>query len=75
MPGSPTARRCASDGSRESGMARLTGLKLVVGMAKGHAVYHQPRVLIEHTVAEDTEAERHRVYSAFSQDARADRRR
>ncbi|MBB5684027.1 phosphoenolpyruvate--protein phosphotransferase [Sphingobium boeckii] len=44
---------------------RLTGLKLVDGMARGHAVYHQPRVTIEHTVAEDTEAERHRVYSAF----------
>ena len=44
---------------------RLTGLKLVDGMAKGHAVYHQPRILIEHTVAEDTEAERARVYSAF----------
>jgi phosphotransferase system enzyme I (PtsP) len=29
-------------------------------------VYHQPRVLIEHTVADDTEAERHRVYSAFA---------
>ena len=44
---------------------RLTGLKLVEGMARGHAVYHQPRITIEHTVAEDTEAERHRVYSAF----------
>ena len=44
---------------------RLTGLKLVEGMARGHAVYHQPRIVIEHTVAEDTEAERHRVYSAF----------
>jgi phosphotransferase system, enzyme I, PtsP len=43
----------------------LTGLKLVDGMARGHAVYHQPRVTIEHTVAEDIEAERHRVYSAF----------
>ncbi len=43
----------------------LTGLKLVDGMARGFAVYHQPRVTIEHTVAEDTEAERHRVYSAF----------
>jgi phosphotransferase system enzyme I (PtsP) len=51
--------------SRDSGMARLTGQRLVVGMAKGCAVYHQPRVLIEHTVAEDTEAERHRVYAAF----------
>src|SRR3546814_11703407 len=34
-------------------------------MARGVAVYHQPRILIEHTVAEDIEAERHRVYSAF----------
>ncbi|HEX7848321.1 MAG TPA: phosphoenolpyruvate--protein phosphotransferase [Sphingomonas sp.] len=44
---------------------RLEGLKLVEGMAVGHAVYHQPRITIEHTVAEDTEAERHRVYAAF----------
>src|SRR5688500_826373 len=55
----------AAAGNRESGMARLSGQRIVVGMAKGHAVYHQPRVLIEHTVAEDVEAERHRVYSAF----------
>ena len=40
---------------------RLEGLKLVEGMAIGHAVYHQPRITIEHTVAEDIEAERHRV--------------
>lgn len=44
---------------------RLTGLQLVRGKASGHAVFHQPRVKIEHTVAEDIEAERHRVYSAF----------
>ncbi len=50
---------------RETGAQRLTGLKLVAGMAKGVAVFHQPRVVIEHTVAEDTEAERARVYSAF----------
>src|SRR5688572_11413979 len=58
------AAAAAAD-SRDAGSARLTGQKLVLGLAKGHAVYHQPRVLIEHTVAEDTEAERHRVYSAF----------
>ena len=51
---------------RDAGMARLGGQRLVVGMARGNAVYHQPRVLIEHTVAEDIEAERHRVYAAFS---------
>jgi phosphotransferase system, enzyme I, PtsP len=44
---------------------QLSGLKLVDGMARGFAVFHQPRVVIEHTVAEDVEAERHRVYSAF----------
>jgi phosphotransferase system enzyme I (PtsP) len=49
----------------QAGAVRLSGLKLVDGMAAGHAVFHQPRVVIEHTVADDTEAERHRVYSAF----------
>jgi phosphotransferase system enzyme I (PtsP) len=50
---------------RESGVARMAGLKLVDGMGAGRAVFHQPRIVVEHTVAEDTEAERHRVYSAF----------
>ena len=58
-------RASAPTDTRDAGSARLTGQKLVLGLAKGHAVYHQPRVLIEHTVAEDIEAERHRVYSAF----------
>jgi phosphotransferase system enzyme I (PtsP) len=58
------------DGSRRSrmrsaGPLRLSGLKLVAGMAKGQAVFHEPRVVVEHTVAEDIEAERDRVYSAF----------
>ena len=44
---------------------RLTGQKLVDGMGAGVAVFHQPRITIEHTMAEDTEAERHRVYAAF----------
>src|SRR5687768_4852290 len=50
---------------RDAGMQRETGLKLVTGMAKGVAVFHQPKVVVEHTVAEDTEAERARVYAAF----------
>lgn len=45
--------------------AWVSGFKLVEGMAAGAAVFHQPRITIEHTVAEDTEAERHRVYAAF----------
>jgi phosphotransferase system enzyme I (PtsP) len=50
---------------QSSAPLRLEGQKLVEGMARGVAVFHQPRVTIEHTVAEDTEAERRRVYSAF----------
>ena len=43
----------------------MTGLTLVKGLGAGHAVFHQPRVDIEQVVAEDTEAERQRVYRAF----------
>ena len=50
---------------RSAGPLRLTGLKLVAGMARGEAVFHQPKVVVEHTLAEDIEAERDRVYSAF----------
>src|SRR3954465_8425349 len=50
---------------RGAGPLRLSGLKLVSGMARGEAVFHEPRILVEHTVAEDVEAERDRVYSAF----------
>ncbi|MCB2047628.1 MAG: GAF domain-containing protein, partial [Novosphingobium sp.] len=52
-------------GSGQSGSELLTGLTLVKGLAIGNAVYHQPRVTIEHVVAEDTEAERQRVLLAF----------
>src|SRR3954467_225883 len=50
---------------RSAGPLRLSGLKLVAGMAKGVAVFHEPRIVVEHTVADDIEAERERVYSAF----------
>src|ERR1700712_323960 len=55
----------AASRPQSTAATRLDGLKLVEGMAIGHAVYQQPRITIEHTVAEDTEAERHRVYAAF----------
>jgi phosphotransferase system enzyme I (PtsP) len=48
-----------------TGHERIPGLTLVKGLANGIAVFHQPRVTIEHVVAEDTEAERQRVYLAF----------
>ena len=49
----------------QSGQVVIEGMKLVKGLAIGHAVFHQPRVTIEQTVAEDIEAERQRVYLAF----------
>jgi phosphotransferase system enzyme I (PtsP) len=45
--------------------AILSGQPLVGGLAAGVAIFHQPNVRVEHVVAEDTEAERERVYSAF----------
>ena len=55
----------AGEAQRDTAPARLPGQKLVAGMAKGRAVFHQPRVTIEQSIAEDTEAERARVYQAF----------
>ena len=55
-----------TQGARDTSTVRLVGLRLVEGMARGRAVYHQPRIDIEHTVAEDVEVERHRVISAFA---------
>ncbi len=52
-------------GSMDQSAQSLTGLKLVDGMASGEAVFHQPRIQIEHMVADDVEVERARVYSAF----------
>ena len=48
-----------------TGQEQLRGQTLVKGLASGFAVFHQPRITIEHIVAEDTEAERQRVYLAF----------
>ena len=63
------ADRAAAPGAaaRDDGMIRLDGPEAGrPAWRAGVAVYHQPRILIEHTVAEDIEAERHRVYSAFA---------
>ncbi len=50
----------------DSSSQTMSGQRLVEGMAAGAAVFHQPRVVIEHTVADDVEIERARVYSAFA---------
>jgi phosphotransferase system enzyme I (PtsP) len=49
----------------QTGPVHLTGLKLVKGLAAGTAVFHQPRITIEHVMAEDRDAELSRVYLAF----------
>ena len=49
----------------QSGPVQLKGLALVKGLASGYAVYHQPRITIEQTMADDVEAERQRLYLAF----------
>jgi phosphotransferase system enzyme I (PtsP) len=56
----------AGEEGRDAGTTQIAGLRLVAGMGRGVAVYHQPRVLIEHIMADDIEAERHRLVSAFS---------
>ncbi len=50
---------------QQTGPVRLPGLILVKGLAMGAAVYHQPRITIEHVMAEDRDAELQRVYLAF----------
>ncbi len=55
----------SAGGAMDQSPQSLPGLKLVDGMGSGVAVFHQPRILIEHMVAEDIEVERARVYSAF----------
>lgn len=49
----------------QSGPQLINGLTLVKGLGAGIAAYHQPRVQITQVVADDIEAERHRVYNAF----------
>jgi len=50
----------------QSGPQTLNGLTLVKGLGAGVAAYHQPRVQITQVMAEDIEAERQRVYRAFT---------
>ena len=59
--------RTAGNGraAREVVSFRLQGLKLVDGQARGLAVFHQPRMVITNTVADDADVERGRLATAF----------
>ena len=52
-------------GEVDTGPEIIEGLALVKGLGGGQAVFHQPRIQITQVVADDTEAERQRVYRAF----------
>ncbi len=45
---------------------RIAGLKLVDGVARGVAVYHQPRVIVTELVAKNPEEERAKLQAAFA---------
>lgn len=51
---------------RDTSPVRIGGLKLVDGMARGVAVYHEPRIVITNTVADDADEERDRLKAAFA---------
>jgi phosphotransferase system enzyme I (PtsP) len=52
--------------ARTTGPVRLSGMKIVDGIARGIAVFHQPKVEVEHTVADDVEAEQERLKAAIT---------
>lgn len=60
------AQDVAPKGPRDTSPVRIGGLKLVDGMARGVAVYHEPRIVITNTVAKDTDEERARLKAAFA---------
>jgi phosphotransferase system enzyme I (PtsP) len=53
-------------GPRDLAPVRIGGMKLVDGMARGVAVFHQPRIVVTNRVADDAEAERARLKAAFA---------
>lgn len=69
----------AGNGSQLTGSYHITGEGLVDGVALGHVVLHEPRVIVTRFIAEDVEEERSRLDVAISQlqaqvDQLADRR-
>ena len=58
-------RRRPARPARSAGPPRLRVSSWSPAWPRAQPVFHEPRVIVEHTVAEDTEAERARVYAAF----------
>jgi len=69
----------AGNGAELTGSYHITGVGLVDGVALGHVVLHEPRVIVTRFIAEDIEEERARLDVAIHQlqaqvDQLADRR-
>jgi phosphotransferase system enzyme I (PtsP) len=56
----------ASERARDQGHVRLPGLRLVLGQGRGAAVFHRPRVVVEHAIADDPAVERQRLSAGFN---------
>lgn len=50
---------------RDTAPMRIGGMRLVDGLARGVAVFHEPRIIITRSVAEDPEMEHERLKAAF----------
>ena len=55
----------AGSGAALTGSLHLTGEALVDGIALGHVVLHEPRVIVTSFIAEDVDAERERLDAAI----------
>ncbi len=52
---------------RREGAARFTGVSISEGVALGHVVLHEPRVVVTRLIAEDVELERRRLSQAIEE--------
>jgi phosphotransferase system, enzyme I, PtsP len=52
---------------RREGAARLGGLPISEGVALGHVVLHEPRIVVTRLIAEDVEIERRRLAQAIEE--------
>jgi phosphotransferase system enzyme I (PtsP) len=52
---------------RREGTARFTGLAMSEGVALGHVVLHEPRIVVTRLISEDVELERRRLAGAIEE--------
>ena len=62
--GGLVSEEVSTEGRREAA-ARFTGLPISEGVALGHVVLHEPRIVVTRLIAEDVELERRRLLQAI----------